>query len=135
MAAEIHAVAAAHPSIVQVFSIGKSYQGRELWAAKISDNVATDEDEPEVLFDALHHAREHFTVEQALYLLHLLADNYGKDADDHEPREHPRGLHHLHGQPRRRRVRPDVRRGPRPVLRLAQEPPAQLQRLPGRAPT
>ena len=80
MAAEIHAVAAAHPSIVQVFSIGKSYQGRELWAAKISDNVATDENEPEVLFDALHHAREHFTVEQALYLLHLLADNYGKDA-------------------------------------------------------
>jgi len=80
MAAEIHAVAAAHPSIVQVFSIGKSYQGRELWAAKISDNVATDENEPEVLFDALHHAREHFTVEQALYLLHLLADNYGKDS-------------------------------------------------------
>ena len=80
MAAEIHAVAAAHPSIVQVFSIGKSYQGRELWAAKISDNVATDEDEPEVLFDALHHAREHMTVEQALYLLHLLADNYGEDS-------------------------------------------------------
>ena len=80
MAAEIHAVAAAHPSIVQVFSIGKSYQGRQLWAAKISDNVATDENEPEVLFDALHHAREHFTVEQAMYLLHLLADNYGKDS-------------------------------------------------------
>jgi hypothetical protein len=80
MAAEIHAVAAAHPSIVQVFSIGKSYQGRELWAAKISDNVGTDENEPEVLFDALHHAREHMTVEQALYLLHLLADNYGADS-------------------------------------------------------
>jgi carboxypeptidase T len=80
MATEIHAVAAAHPSIVKVFSIGKSYQGRELWAAKISDNVGTDEDEPEILFDALHHAREHMTVEQALYLLHLLADNYGKDA-------------------------------------------------------
>ena len=42
--------------------------------------MATDEAEPEVLFDALHHAREHFTVEQALYLFHLLADNYGKDA-------------------------------------------------------
>ena len=79
MVADIHAVEAAHPSIVDVFSIGKSYQGRAIWAAKISDNVGTDENEPEVLFDALHHAREHLTVEQALYLLHLLADNYGSD--------------------------------------------------------
>jgi hypothetical protein len=79
MVTEIKAVAAAHPSIVSVFSIGKSYQGRDLWAAKISDHVATDEDEPEVLFDALHHAREHMTVEQALYLYHQLVDRYGSD--------------------------------------------------------
>ena len=83
MVADIHAVEAAHPDIVQVFSIGKSYQGRDIWAAKISDNVATDEAEPEILFDALHHAREHLTVEQALYLLHVLADGYGTDAPDH----------------------------------------------------
>jgi carboxypeptidase T len=79
MVTDIHAVETAHPDIVHVFSIGKSYQGRDIWAAKISDNVATDENEPEILFDALHHAREHMTVEQALYLLHLLADNYGTD--------------------------------------------------------
>jgi hypothetical protein len=80
MSADIHAVEAAHPDIVDVFSLGKSYQGRDIWGAKISDNVDTDEPEAEVLFDALHHAREHMTVEQALYLLHLLADNYGTDA-------------------------------------------------------
>ena len=45
-------------------SIGKSYQNRNIWAAKVSDNVADDENEPEVLFDGLHHAREHLTVEQ-----------------------------------------------------------------------
>ena len=43
MAAEVAAVAAAHPTIVSRFSIGKSYQGRELWAVKVSDNVAVDE--------------------------------------------------------------------------------------------
>jgi hypothetical protein len=32
-----------------------------MWAAKISDNVTTDEDEPEVLFIGQHHAREHIT--------------------------------------------------------------------------
>ena len=81
MVAEINAVAAAHPDIVHVFSIGKSFQGRDIWAAKISDNVATDEAEPEILFDALHHAREHMTVEQALDLLHVLADSYATDSE------------------------------------------------------
>jgi hypothetical protein len=80
MVAEIQAAESDHPSIVDAFSIGKSYQNRTIWAAKISDNVGTDENEPEVLFDALHHAREHFTVEQALYILDLLADGYGSDS-------------------------------------------------------
>jgi hypothetical protein len=71
---------AAHPDIVQKFSIGKSYQGRAIWVAKISDNVAVDEPEPEILFDSLHHAREHLTVEQSLAILHWLADGYGVDA-------------------------------------------------------
>jgi carboxypeptidase T len=77
MVAEVQASAAAHPSIVKLFSIGASYEGRELLAAKISDNVGQDEDEPEALFVGLYHAREHLTVEMQLYLLHLLADNYG----------------------------------------------------------
>jgi len=80
MNADIDQVVAAHPNIVKKFSIGKSYEGRELWAVKISDNVGTDENEPEVLYVGLHHAREHLTVEMTLYTLHLLADNYGKDS-------------------------------------------------------
>jgi carboxypeptidase T len=77
MVAEIHEVEAARPDIVDVFSIGKSARGRDIWAAKVSDNVATDEDEPEVLFDAVHHGDEHLTLEQALYLFNTLVDNYG----------------------------------------------------------
>ena len=64
MVAEIQAAQTAHPDIVQIRSIGKSYQGRDLWVAKVSDNVATDEPEPEVMFDSLHHAREHLSLEQ-----------------------------------------------------------------------
>ena len=77
MVAEIQAVESARPDIVDVFSIGESERGREIWAAKVSDNVAIDEDEPEVLFDAVHHGDEHLTLEQALYLFHTLVDNYG----------------------------------------------------------
>jgi hypothetical protein len=76
---ELADVEAAHPDIVQRFSIGESYQGRQLWAAKISDNVATDEDEPEVLFDGLHHADEHMGLEMTLKILHWLTDGYGTD--------------------------------------------------------
>ena len=47
----------------------------------MSDHVGQDEGEPEVLFDALHHAREHLTPEMALYTLHLLADHYGVDSN------------------------------------------------------
>ena len=57
--------------------MGRSYEGRELWMLKISDNVATDESEPEVLITGLTHAREHLTVEQALAVIHWLVDGYG----------------------------------------------------------
>ena len=43
MVAEIHAAQDAYPDLVQVRSIGTSYQGRDIWVAKISDNVAEDE--------------------------------------------------------------------------------------------
>ena len=77
--AAIDAAVAAHPAIIEKLSIGKSYQGRDIWAVKISDNVATDEDEPEILFDGLHHAREHLSVEQALAVIRWLTDGYGTD--------------------------------------------------------
>lgn len=79
MVAEIQAREAARPDIVEVFSIGTSSRGRDIWAAKVSDNVATDENEPEVLFDAVHHADEHLTLEQALYLFKTLVNDYGVD--------------------------------------------------------
>ncbi len=72
-------MAAAHPEIAQRFSIGKSHEGRELWAMKISDNVATDEPEPEAMFDGGHHADEHMGVEMALQIMHWLVDGYGTD--------------------------------------------------------
>jgi carboxypeptidase T len=75
MTADLNALVATFPSLVSKTVIGKSYEGRELWAIKISDNVATDEAEPEVLFTAGQHAREHLTIEMALYLAHLLAED------------------------------------------------------------
>ncbi|NUL33047.1 zinc carboxypeptidase [Streptomyces lunaelactis] len=80
MTAEIDQRIAAHPNIMSKRVIGKSYQGRDIVAIKISDNVGTDEAEPEILFTHHQHAREHLTVEMALYLLRELGDDYGTDS-------------------------------------------------------
>ncbi|MEU1534550.1 M14 family metallopeptidase [Streptomyces fagopyri] len=78
--AEIDQRLAAHPGIMSRRVIGKSYQGRDIIAVKVSDNVAADENEPEVLLTFHQHAREHLTVEMALYLLRELGTGYGSDA-------------------------------------------------------
>ncbi|MET8075267.1 M14 family metallopeptidase [Streptomyces sp. NPDC005303] len=80
MNAEIDQRLAAYPNIMSKRVIGTSYQGRDIVAIKISDNVATDEAEPEVLFTHHQHAREHLTVEMALYLLRELGAGYGSDS-------------------------------------------------------
>jgi len=77
---QITSVANAYPSLVQRIGIGTSHEGRPVYALKVSDNVATDEAEPEVIFTANQHAREHLTVEMALYLLGELTSKYASDA-------------------------------------------------------
>ncbi|MDQ0959485.1 carboxypeptidase T [Streptomyces sp. B4I13] len=80
MTAEIDQRVAARPDIMSKRVIGRSYQGRDIVAVKISDNVAVDEAEPEVLFTHHQHAREHLTVEMALYLMRELSSGYGTDS-------------------------------------------------------
>jgi carboxypeptidase T len=57
------------PGFALVSTIGTSLEGRPIKAIKISDNVAHDDlDEGDVVFVALHHAREWISTEMALYL-------------------------------------------------------------------
>ncbi|WP_433328814.1 M14 family metallopeptidase [Spirillospora sp. CA-294931] len=78
-AAEVDRVAAAYPQIAKKFVAGKSYQNRDIFGLKISDNVGTDENEPEVLYIANIHARERITNEQALYFINELTRGYATD--------------------------------------------------------
>ncbi len=80
LTAVVNQIVASYPSIARKISIGTSYEGRDLMAVKISDNVAVDENEPEILFNSQQHAREHLTVEMAIYLMRLFTQNYGTDS-------------------------------------------------------
>ncbi|MFK7741376.1 MAG: M14 family zinc carboxypeptidase [Planctomycetota bacterium] len=71
-----------YPSLCSAkISIGQSIEGRDLWMVKISDNVGSDENEPEVLYDALHHAREPLSMSTTLLFMDELLDGYGSDPE------------------------------------------------------
>jgi len=57
-------------------SIGTSIEGRTIWAFKVSDNPAQDEDEPEILYTGLTHAREPLGMMNQFYFVQWLMENY-----------------------------------------------------------
>jgi len=75
----------AYPTICKVYDLTTCYdlnttcEGRHLYAIKISDNVALDEDEPNVLIVAAHHAREIVTPVLCNYSIMKLTTQYGID--------------------------------------------------------
>ena len=72
--ADLQAVAAAHPNLVHLFSLGASYEGRDIVAARVSNDATDNLSEPGVFYVAQHHAREHMTVEVVLSLLHMFVE-------------------------------------------------------------
>jgi len=71
-----------YPSITtDKFSIGTSIEWRDLWVVKISDNPDVDEDEPEILYVSLIHAREPCAGAAVLHLMEHYLSNYGVDPE------------------------------------------------------
>jgi len=58
-----------------------THEGRPLYWLKISDNPNEDETEPEVLYDALHHAREPNSLSQLLFYMWYLLENYDSNPE------------------------------------------------------
>lgn len=83
--ARLNGIAAAYPAIAEVVDITATYstpptaEGRHLFALKISDNVAVDEDEPAMLIVTDQHAREISTPVIALAAADRLTSGYGVD--------------------------------------------------------
>ena len=60
--------------------IHETYEGRYLQWVKISDNPNISEGEPQILYTALHHAREPASLQQLIYFMWYLLENY--DSND-----------------------------------------------------
>ncbi len=80
---QLNTTAAANPSICKVYNLtttygtNVTYEGRHMWALKISDNVAVDEDEPNFLNVGNYHAREIVTPVLILYAINQMVSGYG----------------------------------------------------------
>lgn len=71
--------ASSNPAIAQMFSIGKSVQGRDLWVIKISKNVQVNDQRPEFKYIANMHGDEIVGRELMVLLIEDLISNYGRD--------------------------------------------------------
>ena len=70
-----------HPGLTKVVSIGKTVQGKDILALKVTKDARTtrDGDKPSVLYMSNQHAREWITPEMTRRLMHYYFDNYSKD--------------------------------------------------------
>jgi len=80
--AKLDEISNTYPNIAATkVSIGTTYEGRDIYMLKISDNPNADEsaNEPAVYYDAMHHAREPLSMMSTLYYMFWLVENYGID--------------------------------------------------------
>ncbi|MDB4894778.1 MAG: putative carboxypeptidase, partial [Firmicutes bacterium] len=72
----------AHPGLARMYSIGKSFEGRDLWAVEITNHETGDHnDKPGYYIDGNLHAGEVTGTAAALYTIWYLLTNYGTDSE------------------------------------------------------
>jgi len=70
------------PDIISVKSqIGSSIESRGIYAVKISDNPDVNESEKQVLFTSLHHSSEPCGLQQLIFFMYYLLENYNTDSE------------------------------------------------------
>ncbi len=80
MVDEMFYVALNYPHITRLHIIGYTTVNQlPIWAIKISDNPAIQEDEPSILYNGVHHACELIGVEICLYMMWDLVTKYNVD--------------------------------------------------------
>ncbi|MEA2063965.1 MAG: M14 family zinc carboxypeptidase, partial [Gemmatimonadota bacterium] len=65
-----------HGIISRRIEIGRSLWDKPVWMVRVSDNAHLDEDEPEVFYNSLIHAREGMSLMTLLYYLRYLVQSY-----------------------------------------------------------
>lgn len=79
--AQLDSMKSQYPNLITTkTSIGNTIENRPIYMVKISDNPEVDETEPEILYTALHHAREPQSMMQMIYFMYYLLENYNTNS-------------------------------------------------------
>jgi carboxypeptidase T len=76
---ELDEMAALYPNLISAKEPVENittHEGRPIYWLRLSDNPNVEEDEPEVFYNAAHHAREANSVSQLVFYLWYLLENY-----------------------------------------------------------
>jgi murein tripeptide amidase MpaA len=80
---ELDSMRAKYPQLIssrQIINPSElTHEGRPIYWLRISDNPNIDENEPEALYNALHHAREPMSLSQLVYFMWYILENYSSD--------------------------------------------------------
>jgi hypothetical protein len=77
----MHKWAKDYPDLVDLYVVGKSFGGRDVWQMTITNKkTGRHTDKPAAFFDGGRHSGEISGTESAFYLMWHLLDQYGKDA-------------------------------------------------------
>ena len=68
--------------IMHLESLDKTYEKRDIWFVKISDNASLDENEPGVLLMGAHHGNEKPSFEVLIYFIKHVVEFYNKENTD-----------------------------------------------------
>ncbi len=83
--AELDEMHSLYPNLISerapISTTNLTHDGRMQYWVRLSDNPDVHEEEPEILYTGLHHAREPMSVQQMIWYMWHLLENYDTDAD------------------------------------------------------
>ncbi len=71
-----------YPDLVELYSVGKSFEGRDIWQITITNkSIGKDTDKPAMFLEGNRHSGEITAGESALYFAWYVLTHYGKDPE------------------------------------------------------
>ena len=80
----LHSLAENYSNIMSIESIGTTYEGRDIWMVKLSDNPNVDEKELGVLLMGAHHGNEKPSFEVLIFFIKYMVETYDKPDTDND---------------------------------------------------
>lgn len=81
--AHLDTMAAQYPDLISPrYTLdNQTHNNRSVYWVRLSDNPTVNEDEPEILYTGMIHAREAIGMQLLIYYMYYLLENYGTDPD------------------------------------------------------